>query len=819
MSIISEISEISELSPDDLRKVVEPDRLGCKSTEELTPLKGIIGQKRAIRALEFGLNIQEDGFNIFVAGPPGTGRETAVKEFLEELAKSRPTPSDWCYVNNFEQPYEPNVIQLPPGKGKELKKDMNELIEDARRAIPEAFEGEEFDQRRDEIMRKIEEDRKNLFDKINKKAEEEGFVLRITSMGLNIIPVVDGEPMDQQTYTSLSEGKREEIQRKRQELETELRSEMRELRDLEKKYREEFKKLNREIALYAIGHLFENLREKYGSHDEVITYLDDVQEDIIDNLQLFMGQQQQMQQMQQMQMQQMQQMQQMMQEATLRKYDVNVLIDNSRTEGCPVIFERNTTYQNLFGRIEKEAQFGMLTTDFTMIHPGSVHKANGGYLVIPVEELARNPYSYDSLKRALQSGEIAVEELAERMGFISTKGLKPDPIPLEIKLVLMGDSYIYHMLYMMDKDFKELFKVKADFDTVMDKNDDNIMDYASFFCTLCNKENLKHLDASAVARLAEYGSRLSGDQDKLSTRFADIADIVREANYYAVQDEAEHITADHVKKTIDEKTYRSNLLQEKIQEMIRRGLILIDIDREVAGQVNGLSVIGLGDFAFGRPSRVTASIGLGRDGIIDIEREAKLGGPIHTKGVMILSGYLSQRYARDTPLSLSARLVFEQSYEGVEGDSASSTELYALLSALSGYPIKQNLAVTGSVNQKGEVQAIGGVNEKIEGYYEVCKQIGLNGKQGVLIPHSNVQNLMLKEEVINAVREGKFHVYPVETIDQGIEILTGVKAGALQPDGTFEPDTVNYMVDKRLREISETLKEYQGTARKGREED
>ncbi|MFW6185804.1 MAG: Lon protease family protein [Halobacteriota archaeon] len=819
MSIISEISEISELSPDDLRKVVEPDRLGCKSTEELTPLKGIIGQKRAIRALEFGLNIQEDGFNIFVAGPPGTGRETAVKEFLEELAKSRPTPSDWCYVNNFEQPYEPNVIQLPPGKGKELKKDMNELIEDARRAIPEAFEGEEFDQRRDEIMRKIEEDRKNLFDKINKKAEEEGFVLRITSMGLNIIPVVDGEPMDQQTYTSLSEEKREEIQRKRQELETELRSEMRELRDLEKKYREEFKKLNREIALYAIGHLFENLREKYGSHDEVITYLDDVQEDIIDNLQLFMGQQQQMQQMQQMQMQQMQQMQQMMQEATLRKYDVNVLIDNSRTEGCPVIFERNTTYQNLFGRIEKEAQFGMLTTDFTMIHPGSVHKANGGYLVIPVEELARNPYSYDSLKRALQSGEIAVEELAERMGFISTKGLKPDPIPLEIKLVLMGDSYIYHMLYMMDKDFKELFKVKADFDTVMDKNDDNIMDYASFFCTLCNKENLKHLDASAVARLAEYGSRLSGDQDKLSTRFADIADIVREANYYAVQDEAEHITADHVKKTIDEKTYRSNLLQEKIQEMIRRGLILIDIDREVAGQVNGLSVIGLGDFAFGRPSRVTASIGLGRDGIIDIEREAKLGGPIHTKGVMILSGYLSQRYARDTPLSLSARLVFEQSYEGVEGDSASSTELYALLSALSGYPIKQNLAVTGSVNQKGEVQAIGGVNEKIEGYYEVCKQIGLNGKQGVLIPHSNVQNLMLKEEVINAVREGKFHVYPVETIDQGIEILTGVKAGALQPDGTFEPDTVNYMVDKRLREISETLKEYQGTARKSREED
>lgn len=807
---------VTELSPDGLRKAVNPDNLGCKSTEELNPLKGIIGQERAIRALEFGLNIGENGFNIFVAGPPGTGRETAVKEFLEELAKQRQTPSDWCYVNNFEHPYEPYAIKLPPGKGKELKNDMNDLIEDAKRAIPEAFEGEEFGKRKDEITRKIEEDRKNLFDKINKKAEEEGFVLRITSMGLNIVPVVDGEPMDQQTFSSLSEEEREKTQQKRQQLESELRSEMKELKDLEKRYSEEFKKLNREIALYAIGHLFENLREKYESYDKVLSYLDNVQEDIVNNLQLFMGQQQQQQQQQQMQQMQQMQMQQMMQEAKLRKYDVNVLIDNQKAEGCPVIFERNTTYQNLFGRIEKEAQFGMLTTDFTMIHPGSVHKANGGYLVIPVEDLARNPYSYDSLKRALQSGEITVEELAESMGFISTKGLKPEPIPLNTKVVLMGESSIYHLLYMRDKDFKELFKVKADFDTVMDRNEDNIRGYAAFFCTLCNKENLKHLDASAVARLVEYGSRIAGYQDKLSTKFADISDIVREANHYAIQDNAKYVTADHVKKTIDEKTYRSNLLQEKIQEMIEKGLILIDIDKEVAGQVNGLAVISLGDFAFGRPSRVTASIGLGRDGIVDIEREAKLGGPIHTKGVMILSGYLSQKYARDTPLSLSARLVFEQSYEGVEGDSASSTELYALLSALSGYPIKQNLAVTGSVNQKGEVQAIGGVNEKIEGYYEVCKQIGLNGKQGVLIPQSNVQNLMLKEEVVDAVREGNFHIYPVETIDQGIEVLTGVKAGDLQPDGTFEPDTVNYMVDKKLKEISETLKEYQGMTKTSR---
>jgi lon-related putative ATP-dependent protease len=420
--------------------------------------------------------------------------------------------------------------------------------------------------------------------------------------------------------------------------------------------------------------------------------------------------------------------------------------------------------------------------------------------------LLQNALSWESLKTALTSAQATIEEPGERLGFITVKGLKPAPIPLSIKVVLIGSPMLYEMLYIYDMDFIELFKVKADFDTTMDRTEDNTWKYAAFICAFCRKENLAHLDASAIAKVVEYSSRLAEDQGKLSTRFAEIADIIREANFYASQEKATYVTASHVKKAIEEKVYRSNLIQEKIQELIQQNIFLIDTEGESVGQVNGLSVMGLGDFAFGRPSRLTASIGMGREGIVDLEREAKLGGPIHTKGVMILSGYLTEKYAQDKPLSLSARLVFEQSYEEVEGDSASSTELYALLSALSGLPIKQNIAVTGSVNQKGDVQAIGGVNEKIEGFFEVCKAKGLTGQQGVMIPESNVRNLMLKEEIVDAVKAGKFHIYLVKTIDEGMEILTGAKPGAKKTDGTFEKETVNYMVDKRLREIAEKLK-------------
>ena len=544
----------------------------------------------------------------------------------------------------------------------------------------------------------------------------------------------------------------------------------------------------------------EDLLEKYKDMSEITAYLKDVQNDILDNIAQFVkrGEPQE----------QMPFPVPWMRETPFRKYEVNVIVDNSNVKGAPVVMEFNPTYQNLFGTTEKEAQFGALVTDFTMIRGGSLHKANSGYLIITVEELLRNPFSYEGLKRALRDEKIVIEEPQERFGFISTKSLKPQPIPLRIKVVLIGDPYLYQQLFILDMEFTELFKVKAEFDTTMARTEENVQQYAAFVCTLCQKENLKHLDGSGLAKLVEYSQRLAQDQQKLSTRFAEVADIVREANFYATQEKSNVVTGNHVKKAIEEKIYRSKLIQEKIQEMINRGILLIDTDAEKVGQVNGLSVMGLGDFAFGSPSRVTASVGLGREGVIDIEREAKMGGPIHTKGVLILSGYLNEKYAQDKPLSLSARLVFEQNYAGVEGDSASSTELYAILSTLSGLPIKQGIAVTGSVNQKGEVQAIGGVNEKIEGFFEVCKAKGFTGHQGVMVPESNIQNLMLKEEVVDAVKAGLFHLYSAKTIDEGIEVLTGIKAGERRKDGTFEDGTVNYRVDKQLKDMSEKLKEF-----------
>ncbi len=790
----------NKLPSGSLRKECDPSIIRCKTTQELAPLREIIGQERAVRALKFGLGIRDQGFNIYVAGYPGTGRKTAVKNFVEEIARSEPIPPDWCYVNNFSNQYEPNAIQLPAGKGKQFQNDVKNLIESIRTALPKAFESDDYAARREATIRGLERQRKELIDKLNAKAQQEGFIIQSTPIGLLLIPVVNGKPLNEEEILSLPQKTKDLIQEKRERLESELRNTMRQFLDMERKIREELKKLNRNIALYAIGNLVEDIIEKYKGMDEITAYLKKVQNDILDNIAQFIkrGEPQE----------QMPFPVPWMKDVPFRKYEVKVIVDNSDVRGAPVVMDFNPTYQNLFGTTEKEAQFGALVTDFTMIRGGSLHKANNGYLIVPVEELLRNPFSYEGLKRALRDRKIVIEEPQERFGFISTKSLKPQPIPLNIKVVLIGNPYLYQQLFVLDKEFTELFKVKAEFDTTMSRTEENVKQYAAFVCTICQKEKLLHLDGSGLAKLVEYSQRLAEDQHKLSTRFAEVADIIREANFYATQEKSKLVTGSHVKKAIEEKIYRSKLIQEKVQEMIKREILLIDTDAEKVGQVNGLSVMGLGDFAFGSPSRVTASVGLGREGIIDIEREAKMGGPIHTKGVLILSGYLNEKYARDKPLSLSARLVFEQNYGGVEGDSASSTELYAMLSALSGLPIKQSIAVTGSVNQKGEVQAIGGVNEKIEGFFEVCKAKGLTGHQGVMIPESNIQNLMLKEEVVDAVEGGRFHIYSVKTIDEGIETLTGIKAGERLKDRTFEDGTINFRVEKSLRDMAEKLKEF-----------
>jgi lon-related putative ATP-dependent protease len=791
---------INRLPIEKLRRECDANLLRCESTKSLIPLNEIIGQERAVRALKFGLGIRDHGFNIYVAGYPGTGRKTAVRTFVEEQARVQPVPSDWCYVNNFVNSYEPKAIELSAGKGKDFRKDVKNLVENVRNALPKAFESEDYAARRDATIRGLDNQRKQLIDELSAKAQREGFVIQTTPVGLLLIPVLDGKPLSEEEMLALPQKTKEKLQEKRERLETEFRSTMRQLIDMERKIHESLSKLNKEVALYAIGNQVEGLIEKYKDTPKVTNYLKDVQNDILDNLQQFVKRSEAQPELP-FQMP-------WMREEPFKKYEVNVLIDNSDAKGAPVVVETNPTYPNLLGRTEKEAQFGALTTDFTMIRAGSIHKANGGYLIIPVEELLQNPFSYDGLKRDLRDGHLVIAEPEERYGFISVKTLKPQPIPLSAKVILIGNPYIYQLLFGLDPDFKELFKVKAEFDTVMDRTDEKVRQYAAFVCMLCEKEHLKHLDGSGLAKLVEYSSRVAEDQYKLSTQFSNVADIVRESNYYASQENAEVLNGSHIRKAIEEKIYRSKLIQEKIQEMIKRGLFLIDTAEKKVGQVNGLSVMGLSDFAFGNPSRVTASIGLGREGVIDIEREAKMGGPIHTKGVLILSGYINDKYARDKLLSLSARLVFEQNYEGVEGDSASSTELYAILSALSDLPIKQNIAVTGSVNQKGEVQAIGGVNEKIEGFFEVCKLKGLDGQQGVMIPESNEQNLMLKEEVVEAVRADKFSIYSVKTIDEGIEVLTGTKAGQRLKDGTFEEGTVNYLVDKQLGEMADKLKQY-----------
>ncbi len=792
-----------ELTASQVRVKCDPGLFNCNSTRDLRPVEGIIGQDRALSALNFGLNIQKQGFNIYVSGPSGTGRTTAIKSFLDVKATEKQVPPDWCYVHNFKDAYCPRALKVPPGTGQELQKDAGHLIEVARRSIAQAFSSKEYSDRREAITNEFNQKKEAVFNTLSRKAEENGFILQNTPVGLVFMPASEGAPMSEENYNKLSADDKESLRKIREELSKELKEQITGLRGDESTINERLEETDREVVRYSVNYLFEGLKQKYQEMPQVITYLDDVEQDIVENYEQFKAEPQQGQPADPMAA-----MREMASKQALRKYEVNVIVDNSELEGAPVVLELNPTFNNLFGRIEKEAQFGASYTDFTMIRSGSIHRANGGYLVMRIEDLLTNFQSWDGLKRTLRDGKLVIEEIGERLGFMAMKSLQPEPVPLDLKVVLIGEPIFYYMLLRADLEFKELFKIKADFDSRMDKNEGTLKDYATVICRMCLEEDLKHLKSDALAKIIEHSSRLAGDRDKLSTLFADIADIVREASFWAGDEGAELIEAAHVEKAIEQKVYRSNLIQERINEMIEQGMIIIDTDGEQTGQVNGLSVIDLGDFAFGRPTRITASVGVGREGLIDIEREARLGGRLHTKGVMILNGYMSEKYVRDIPMSLSARLVFEQSYEEIEGDSASSTELYALLSSLSDVPLKQGIAVTGSVNQKGDVQAIGGLNEKIEGFFEVCRAKGFTGSQGVLIPESNVRNLMLKEEVVQAVESGEFHIYPVKTIDEGIEVLTRLKAGKRQKNGRYEANSINDRVEKRLMTLAEKLRDF-----------
>ena len=788
---------IRELPYESLCRMCDPELMSSATIPQIGTLKTIIGQERAVRALRFGLGIKEKGFNIYASGRPGTGRTTAIERFLEEVAAQDPPPSDWCYVNNFRDGYHPHVLQLPAGQAVKFQADMEKFILQVARDIRSAFESEEYAAHREDVVKNIQEQKRLLLENLNEQSLKLNFMIQPSAAGLLTIPLHKGKPITEEEFLALKPDEKENINKTKQTLETTIESVLRQVKGLDKNAGEALQKLDREVALYTIKHLIDDIQQKYQGIESVQNYLEQVRVDILDNIPDFKPESEEQPALALPFMRS--------KPDPLKKYIINVLVDNSEHTGAPVVIERNPTYSNLFGKIEQEAHFGALTTDFTLIRPGSLHKANGGYLVLPIAEVISSPLSWESLKHALQNNEIVVEDAADKLGVISTKSLKPEPIPLNVKVILVGRPDIYQLLLAYDEHFTELFKVKADFDTQMERTQEHVNDYASFISRICEVEHLKRLDVSAMTRIVEHGSRLAENQQKLSTHFGEIADVIREASYYASLENSPLIEVSHVRQAIDERFYRSALVHERIKEMIVQDEIKIDVDGQKAGQVNGLSVIQMGDVEFGQPSRITVSVGLGREGLIDIEREAKLGGPLHTKGVMILSGYLADKYAQDKPLSLTARLVFEQNYSGVEGDSASSTELYAILSALSGLPIQQGIAVTGSVNQKGEVQAIGGVNEKIEGFFAICEAKGLTGKQGVIIPESNVINLMLKEVVVEAVRDGKFHIWPAKSIDEGIEVLTGVKAGERLPDNRFDENTVNGLVDKRLRGLAETL--------------
>ncbi len=810
------------LPPAALRTPCDPGRFSFETTAELEPLDGVVGQDRAVEAVRFAIGMRHDGYNLFAFGPEGTGKSSLVRRYLEHAATGQPVPSDWAYVNNFAEPHRPKALRLPPGKGGPLRQDMENLVEELQAAIPAAFESDEYRNRKTVIEEQFKEHQEEAFGGLQKRAKEQGIALIRTPVGLTMTPIRDGEVLEPAEFEKLPKEEKKRIKQALEELQRQLEETLHQVPRWEKDQREQIKALDRSVTSYVVGHLIDELKKAWADIPDVLEYLDAVRLDVVENADDFKPQERQSQEA-------------MVAAATrrtlgagspFRRYQVNLLVDHGPPAGdegdagaaggpgAPVVYEDHPTVPNLIGRIEHLSQFGTLLTDFTLIKAGALHRANGGYLVLDARRALLQPFTWETLMRTLRARRVRIESPAEALGWVGTVTLEPEPIPLDVKVVLLGEPILYYLLTRFEPDFRELFKVAADFDTSMDRDGDGTEHYARLIGTVAAREGLRALDRGAVARVVEHGARLAEDAEKLTTHMGTVVDLVREADFWAGEANAKVVRADHVQKAIDAKVYRSDRLRQRIQEEIRRGTLVIETEGARVGQVNGLSVIQLDHFAFGRPSRITCRVRMGKGEVVDIEREVALGGPLHSKGVMILSSYLTTRFAREIPLTLSASLVFEQSYGGVEGDSASSAELYALLSALADIPVSQSLAVTGSVDQTGRVQAIGGVNEKIEGFFDVCAARGLTGGEGVLIPASNVKHLMLREDVVDAVGEGRFRVYAVETIDQGIEILTGVAAGRADAEGAYPIGSVNRAVERRLMAMARQARTF--TADTGR---
>ncbi len=788
-----------------LRWDCPPEMFQFECTTDIEPLKEFIGQKRALASIDFGLTIERPGYNLFLTGLTGTGKATTIKTCLEKFITDKKAKgveyqtADWCYVYNFSNPDRPRILKPGQGHGKSFSNHMESLLKTMKEVIPKALSSEEYAKRKQEVMEVNQKRYQEAINALELEAKGKNLMVQISSIGAAVVPLVEGKPMSREDFLALKNEEREPIESKRREIMKKIEETYSLLRELEKEAAEKMKEINTKAGEFAISRPFEDLIANYREYPDVIDFLKEAKEYTLTKLDLFT---------QVAVPSQTPATFPVPERDPFIAYRVTVFIDNSSLEGPPIIIEPNPNWFNMFGKVERRALMGTYVSDHTMIKPGAIQLANGGYLILNIRDVLLNQGVWEGLKRVIRTKEVRVEDPWEQFSFFTPQGMRPQPMPVQFKIVVMGDDSLYQLLSSYDEDFWEMFKVKADFNHQIQRTDENIKPYACFIRTCCDDEKLLPFDRTGVAKVIEYTARAAGDQEKLSTRFGQLKDLLVESDYWARREQSQIITGNHVEKAVKEKVYRLDLVAERIRELIAEGTIMVDVDGAVVGQVNGLSVYDLGIFSFGRPSRITARTFLGRHGVINIERESQLSGRIHDKGVLILSGYLGAKYAQNKPLSLSASICFEQSYTGVEGDSASSTELYAILSCLADLGIRQDLAVTGSVNQKGEIQPIGGVNQKIEGFFDVCKVKGLTGDQGVIIPHQNIRNLMLREDVVKAVKEKQFHIYAAKTIDEGIGILTGIPAGEKQPDGTYPEGTVNDLVDRRLKELAAGLKEY-----------
>lgn len=785
-----------ELQASALRLTCDPKSFKFKNTSEVKPLDTVIGQERAVQAIDFGLNMKDPGYNIFVTGLAGTGKSTIVRDLVNKHAKNLPTPNDLCLVNNFKDEFRPKAIFVSPGKAIELSKKMNRAVESLKKELPAVFENETYLKKLSKIKSKYSERQHQLFEQLESFAAKKNLQIEQTEDDFQAIAVVDGKPLTPEEFNVLPDAVKSKFEENLRSIQTEIEATALEIDRISQSLHADVEKLMDAFALSAVKKRLDPIRKEFKDNEAIVEYLYAAQEHIAENFNLFIPSDKADQPSEGQASRSA--------EPSFQQYKISVMVDHGSTKGAPVIFESNPTYYNVFGRIEKRAIMGTINTDFTMVQAGSMLNANGGFLIMEIDAVIMNPYVWEALKRTLRVKFLQIEDIPEESGF-STTSLKPEPIPLDVRVILLGSYEAFEIIQNEDPRFNKIFKVRADFDYEVDRTSRTIQQYASFIARVCREENLLPFTPSGISAIVEYGQKYVSSKNKLSIRFGPILGVLKEADYWARKNKARQITDKYVVKAFNDHRFRHNLYEQKMHESYQDNTIMIDVQGEVIGQVNALAVYQIGELSFGRPARITAETYMGKQGVVNIEREAKLSGSTHDKGVLILSGYLGRTFAQNYPLSLSISITFEQSYYGIDGDSASSTELYAIISSLADIPVKQGIAATGSVNQKGKIQAIGDVNQKVEGFFEVCKEKGLTGKQGVIIPKANTKNLMLKREVIQAVKQKKFHIYPVATVEQGIEILTGVPAGKPDKDGNYPQGSVYGAVQRKLKRFQKSL--------------